>query len=83
MYFMALQKVGDPRKHEEIAKAMGQLKFYSAAGPIEFDQTTHLAMQDDNHIPVTFFQIWDGKRYLIAPTKYGTGEFRLPSWIKQ
>ena len=54
---MALQKVGDPRKHEEIAKAMGQLKFDSAAGPIEFDQTTHLAMQDDNHIPVTFFQI--------------------------
>ena len=36
----------------------------------------------DGH-PVTFFQIWDGKRYLIAPTKYGTGEFRLPPWIKQ
>jgi branched-chain amino acid transport system substrate-binding protein len=83
MYFMALQKVGDPKKHEEIGKAMGQLKFDAAAGPIEFDQKTHLAMQDDNHIPVTFFQIWDGKRYLIAPTKYGTGEFRLPPWIKQ
>jgi branched-chain amino acid transport system substrate-binding protein len=83
MYFMALQKVGDPKKHDEIGKAMGQVKFDSASGPIEFDQKTHLAMQDDNHIPVTFFQIWDGKRYLIAPTKYGTGEFRLPPWIKQ
>ena len=83
MYFMALQKVGDPKKHEEIGKAMGQLKFDSAAGPIEFDPKTHLAVQDNDHIPVTFFQIWDGKRLLIAPKKYATGEFKLPPWIKQ
>ena len=83
MYFMALQKVGDPKKREEIGKAMGQLKFDAAAGPVEFDQKTHLALQDNNHIPVTFFQIWDGKRALIAPKKYATGEFRMPPWIKQ
>jgi branched-chain amino acid transport system substrate-binding protein len=83
MYFMALNKVGDPKKHEAIGKAIGQLKFDSAAGPVEFDPKTHLAVQDNDHIPVTFYEIWDGKRFLIAPKKYATGEFKLPPWIKQ
>lgn len=83
MYFAALQKVGDPKDHDAIGKAIGQIKVDAAPGPVEFDQKTHLAVQDDNHIPVTFYQIWDGKRALIAPKKYATGEFRLPPWIKQ
>jgi branched-chain amino acid transport system substrate-binding protein len=40
-------------------------------------------VQDDDHIPVTFYQIWDGNRVLVGPKKYATGEFKLPPWIKQ
>jgi branched-chain amino acid transport system substrate-binding protein len=81
MYFMALEKVKDPKDHEAIGKAIGAEKFDAAPGQVEFDPKTHLAVQDNDHIPVTFWQIWDGKRTLIAPEKYATGEFRLPPWI--
>lgn len=83
IYFMALEKVGDPKNHDAIGKAIGETKYDAAPGPVAFDPATHLAVQDDDHIPVTFWQIWDGKRALIAPTKYATGQFKLPPWIKQ
>lgn len=83
MYFAALEKVGDPKDHDAIGKALGETKVDAAPGPVEFDQATHLAVQDENHIPVTFYQIWDGKRFLIGPKKYATGDFKLPPWIKQ
>ena len=82
-YFMALDKVGDPKDHDAIGKAIGALTFDAAAGPVSFDPKTHLAVQDNDHIPVTFWQIWDAKRSLIAPGKYATGDFRTPPWIKQ
>jgi branched-chain amino acid transport system substrate-binding protein len=83
IYFMALEKVGDPKDHDAIGKAIGETVYDAAPGPVAFDQETHLAVQDNDHIPVTFWQIWDGKRALISPEKYATGEFRLPPWIKQ
>ena len=49
---------------------------------MSFDPKTHLAVQDDAHIPVTFWQIWDGKRFLVAPARYATGPVRVPPWIK-
>lgn len=83
IYFKALEKVGDPTDHDAIGKAIGEVTYDAAPGPVAFDPATHLALQDDNHIPVTFWQIWDGKRTLISPTKYSTGEIKLPPWIKQ
>jgi branched-chain amino acid transport system substrate-binding protein len=83
MYFAALEKVGDPTDHDAIGKALGETKLDTAPGPVEFDLATHLAVQDDDHIPVTFYQIWDGNRVLVGPKKYATGEFKLPPWIKQ
>ncbi|MGB5799798.1 MAG: ABC transporter substrate-binding protein [Mesorhizobium sp.] len=83
MYFAALEKVGDPTDHDAIGKALGETKLDTAPGPVEFDLATHLAVQDDDHIPVTFYQIWDGTRVLVGPKKYATGEFKLPPWIKQ
>jgi branched-chain amino acid transport system substrate-binding protein len=82
IYFRALDTVGDPTNHEAIGKAIGAETFDTAPGPLAFDPKTHLALQDNDHIPVTFWQIWDGKRALIAPAKYATGTFQLPPWIK-
>ena len=82
IYFHALAKVKDPAKHEEIGKAIGADTYDAAPGPLAFDPKTHLAVQDNDHIPVTFWQIWDGKRTLVAPAKYATGSFQLPPWIK-
>jgi branched-chain amino acid transport system substrate-binding protein len=83
LYFTALAKVGDASKHEEIGKTIGTLKADTAAGPIAFDPATHVALQDNDHVPVTFWQIWDGQRILIKPDKYATGSFRLPPWASR
>jgi len=81
VYFKALAAVGDPKNHAAIGAALGAQKADSVAGPIEFDPKTHVALQDAAHVPVTFFQIWDGKRVLVAPDKYANGVFKTPPWM--
>ena len=83
MYFRALEQVGDPTDHRAIGKAIGALRLDTAAGRLEFDPATHLAVQSDEHIPVTFWQLWDGQRTLIKPDRYANGEFRLPPWMSR
>lgn len=83
IYFDALKKVGDPTDHEAIGKAIGQTDKKVAEGTIKFDPKTHLSIQGENYIPITFFQIQDGKRLLIRPAQYATGEFMLPPWMKK
>jgi len=82
IYFDALKKVGDPAKHKEIAAAIGATDKMASEGRIQFDPETHLAIQDDAHIPILFFQIWKGQRVLITPGQYANGEFQLPPWKK-
>jgi branched-chain amino acid transport system substrate-binding protein len=83
LYFKALAEVGDPTKHEEIGKAIGRMQVDSVAGPIAFDPKTHVALQDDDHVPVSFWQIWDGKRILVKPDKYAAAKFRRPPWMSK
>jgi len=83
MYFEALEKAGDPTDHRAIGKAIGEIKRPTAAGNLEFDPATHVALQSNDHIPVSFWQIQDGKRFLIEPDKYANGEFKLPPWMSK
>ena len=83
MYFKALAEVGDPTKHEAIGKAIGKEVTTSEAGVIQFDPKTHVALQDADHVPVSFWQIWDGKRILVKPDKYAAAKFRLPPWMSK
>jgi branched-chain amino acid transport system substrate-binding protein len=83
IYFDALKKVGDPTKHKEIAGAIGATDKMAAEGRIRFDPKTHLSVQDDDHIPILFFEIWKGQRVLISPSRYATGDFQLPPWMKK
>ncbi len=82
-YFDALRQVGDPTKHKAIAQAIGKMKRDTAAGVLAFDPATHLAIQDVDHIPVTFYQIWDGKGILISPSKYAVGSFKPAPWMSK
>ncbi|MCB8881331.1 ABC transporter substrate-binding protein [Acidisoma cellulosilytica] len=82
VYFAALRKVGDPTNHGAIEAAIGATDMPTAEGHLQFDPKTHLAVQDDSHYPITFFQIWDGKRIMISPAQYATGDFQLPPWMK-
>lgn len=82
LYLDALKKVGDPADHKAIMKALGESDKQIASGRLKFDPATHLAMQGDDYIPITFFQIEDGKRILISPEKYATGEFQTQPWMK-
>ncbi len=82
VYFDALKKVGDATKHDEIMKAIGETDKQTVAGRLKFDPATHLAIQGDDYIPLTFFQIWDGKRTLISPTSYAVGDFKPQPWMK-
>ena len=83
LYFTALEEAGDPKNHKAIGNAIGQIKRETAAGNLEFDPATHVAVQSNDHIPVSFWQIQDGKRVLIEPDKYANGSFALPSWMKK
>ncbi len=82
LYNDALKKAGDPKDHQAVMKALGETDKQTVAGRLKFDPKTHLAMQGDEYIPITFFQIWDGKRTLISPTAYATGEYKPQPWIK-
>jgi len=82
VYFDALKKVGDPSDHAGIMKALGETDKQTAQGRLKFDPATHLAMQGDEYIPITFFQIWDGQRTLISPGAYATGEFKTQPWMQ-
>ncbi|MCY4397578.1 MAG: ABC transporter substrate-binding protein [Rhodospirillaceae bacterium] len=82
VYFDALRKVGDPTDHTAIGKAIGQTNRAVISGNLEFDPATHVARQSKDHIPVTFFQLQDGKGVLIAPEKFKSGDFRTPAWLK-
>ena len=82
VYFDALKKVGDPADHAGIMKAIAETDKQTVAGRLKFDPATHLAMQGDDYIPLTFFQIFGGERALIAPAAYATGEFKPQPWMK-
>ena len=79
-YFDALGAVKDPTDHKAIANTMGKLQKKTAAGMVAFDPDTHLAIQSADYIPVSFYQIWDGKGQLISPAKYAVSEFATPPW---
>ncbi len=81
MYFMALEEVGDPKDRTAIGKAIGGIKQETVAGNIEFDPETHVALQSNDHVPVSFWQLWEGERVLVGPEKFANGEFRLPPWM--
>jgi len=81
IYFDALEAVGDPTDHDAIGKAMGATKRPIVAGNLEFDQATHVARYGDDFVPVTFFQIQDGKGVMISPDKFKSGAFVTPSWM--
>ncbi|MFI0848139.1 ABC transporter substrate-binding protein [Mesorhizobium sp. IMUNJ 23232] len=82
LYLDALKKAGDYKDHAAVMKALGESDKQIAAGRLKFDPATHLAMQGDEFIPITFFQIWDGKRDLISPAQYATGEFKIQPWMQ-
>jgi branched-chain amino acid transport system substrate-binding protein len=82
LYLDALKKAGDYKDHAGVMKALAETDKQIAAGRLKFDPATHLAMQGDEFIPITFFQIWDGKRDLISPAQYATGEFKLQPWMQ-
>lgn len=83
VYFDALEKVGDPTDHKAIGKAIGETKRPVVSGHLEFDPETHVAKQSNDHVPVTFFQIQDGKGVMIAPEKYKNGSFKTPVWMSK
>lgn len=81
LYFDALAEVGDPTQRREIADAIGRIEKQTGSGNLEFDPETHVAVQSNDHIPVSFWQIQDGVSYLIEPNKYANGTFQLPPWM--
>lgn len=82
VYFDAVAEVGDPSDREAVAAVIGQTKRETSAGNLEFDPATHVALQSNDHIPVSFWQIQEGgSRALIEPGQYANGEFKLPFWM--
>lgn len=82
LYFEALATVGDPTDREAIAAAIGAIERPTVAGNLAFDPATHVAMQSNDYIPVSFWQLQSGgARVLIEPGVYANGDFLLPPWM--
>lgn len=81
-YAAALEQVGDPQDRLAIGEAIGAMSRETVSGTLAFDPETHLAVQDEDHIPIQFYQIVDGERVLFYPPKYATGEFVQPGWMQ-
>lgn len=82
LYFEALAEVGDPTDREAVAAAIGAIERPTVAGNLAFDPETHVALQSNDHIPVSFWQIQEGgQRVLIEPAQYANGEFLAPPWL--
>ncbi|MHA4734414.1 ABC transporter substrate-binding protein [Ensifer adhaerens] len=82
IYFDAVRQAGSVDDHAAIMKALGATDKKTSSGRIKFDPATHLATQGDDFIPLTFYQIWDGNRHLIAPNTYAVDKFRPQPWMK-
>lgn len=82
IYAEALKKVGDPTKRKEIGAEIGKTDRQTSIGRITFDPATHLSVQNNDGVPLQFYQIQDGKRVLFYPAKYATGAFVQPAWMK-
>jgi branched-chain amino acid transport system substrate-binding protein len=82
IYADALAKVGDPSKRAEIGAEIGKTEKQTAMGKIMFDPATHLSVQSNDGVPIQFYQIRDGERFLFYPDVYATGEFVQPSWMQ-
>ncbi len=82
IYADALAKVGDPSMRTEIGAEIGKTSKQTAMGKIQFDMATHLSVQSNDGVPIQFYQIRDGERFLFYPAQYATGEFVQPSWMK-
>ncbi|MEO1613290.1 MAG: ABC transporter substrate-binding protein, partial [Pseudomonadota bacterium] len=83
IYFDALAASGgDATDRKAVADAIGAVKKETTAGNLEFDPATHVALQSNDHIPVSFWQIQEGgARVLFEPNKYANGSFQLPPWM--
>lgn len=82
IYADALAKVGDPTKRKEVGEQIGKTDKQTSIGRITFDPATHLSVQNTDGVPLQFYQIQDGKRVLFYPSKYATGDFVQPAWMK-
>ncbi|WP_413990762.1 ABC transporter substrate-binding protein [Labrys okinawensis] len=82
IYKDALGKVGDYTKRKQIGVEIGKTSKDTAIGHVQFDPKTHLSVQSDDGVPLLFYQIRNGERVLFNPSKYGTGEFVQPAWMK-
>ena len=82
LYRNAIEKVGDPTDRTAIAKAISEVKDYETAfGILNFDPATHLAIAGDQGMPLHFYQVWDGDRYVVSPQRWANRDFQAPPWM--
>ena len=71
----------DPKDWTGLSQCLEDTDKVLANGRMVFDPKTHLAVQDNDHVPIQFYQIWEGEHVLIYPPKFATGEYKLPPWM--
>ena len=71
----------DPKDWTGLSQCLADTNKVLANGRMVFDPKTHLATQDNDHVPIQFYQIWEGEHVLIYPPKFATGEYKLPPWM--
>ena len=75
------EKGVNPTDWKALSACLGSTDKLLANGRMVFDPKTHLATQDNDHVPIQFYQIWEGEHVLIYPPKFATGVYKLPPWM--
>jgi hypothetical protein len=79
IWAQAVDMVGDPTDHLAVGEAiLDNTAYWGGGGLVTFDPSTHLS--DIRYSTPTFYQIWDGNRYVVDPETYNNGEIRNPPW---
>lgn len=83
MWAAACERVGDPKDHLAVGENLGEFTaFWGPYGLVVFDPATHLS--DSAYAVMTFYQIWDGKRFVVDPKgKYCDAAIKPPPWWKE
>jgi branched-chain amino acid transport system substrate-binding protein len=82
----AVKKAGDPKDHLAVAKAIRETHMDTALGTVEFDPNTNMPKTGPGLVPpVCFYQIWNGKRYMVWPDEVNgitvkEKDFQPPPW---
>ena len=83
MWTLAVEKAGCVDCYKKVAEILRGMEYDGMVAKFKFNQKDQSAVQSDDHMPLVWFQVQDGKSVKMRPAKFSEGaKYKLPPWIK-